>query len=69
MSTRLDDPEYWRGRADETHQRVEQITNYGAKICLIARGCARLDVYTGIDGSEGRISGALGRDADLMLDA
>lgn len=34
MSVRLDDPEYWQARAEETRLFAEQIADYGSKAVL-----------------------------------
>jgi hypothetical protein len=34
MSVRLDDPEYWQARAEETRSFAEQIADYGSKAVL-----------------------------------
>jgi hypothetical protein len=34
MPVRLDDPEYWQARAEETRSFAEQIADYGSKAVL-----------------------------------
>jgi hypothetical protein len=34
MAVRLDDPEYWRARAEEARSCAEQIADYGSKAVL-----------------------------------
>ncbi len=34
MSVRLDDPEYWQARAEETRSFAEQIADHGSKAVL-----------------------------------
>jgi hypothetical protein len=34
MAVRLDDPEYWRARAEEARSSAEQIADYGSKAVL-----------------------------------